>query len=394
MISGRAAHFVSVATPWGAAVDTRSPWPARYYAALIAQAIRYGMPSTRRLGRLWSFAGRRGIPEREMAAVLRRLPRRPRPDVEGLLANAASAWPSLAEQAARLPSARPTLLTALAIERSAGLTTFVFGDEPPPLLVLKVPHGSDAALRLDATALREAAPADVAPRALGTVGGAYAQEALPGTPLRVEPLTVAGVSELCWPRSLESLGAGLTRLSTTTVKSRSPVDVAPFIEVVKADRDLSPRARRTIGAAGRDVRGLSTSVLRHRDTSAQNCLFRGDRLIGIVDWEMSTPAGSPGFDTLNAALAWVEHGLGLERWSEQRAVAALASGWAASRFWTAARGAARAAASAGGVPERHQGALETLFFAARTGARATRPERRWVTGVEASRAMLEVVCAS
>jgi hypothetical protein len=271
---------------------------------------------------------------------------------------------------------------------------FVFGQGAPPLLALKLPRGDgEAALRLEEGALREAAPAEVAPRALGLIGPWYAQEALPGAPLRVEPLTVDSVPALGWPASLESLAAGIARLGAVTCKPEPPTDVAPLIEAAKGERSLTPATRRAIGAAWRDVRGLTTSVLRHRDTSAQNCLFQGDRLIGLVDWEMSTTRGSPGFDVWNAALAWVEHGLGLRSWSEERAVAALAASWKASPFWTDARAAARVAAAAGGAPELHLDALEVLFFAVRVGVRVVRPDTLRATGLAASAAMLEVVRA-
>jgi len=387
------APFASVANPWRASVDTRSPWPARFYAGLIGQALRYGMPSRRRPGRLWALAGRRGVPEGALAAALRRFPRRPRPDIEALLARVRSGWPAMAEASARIPCEPPEPLTALGIERSAGLTVFVFGGEPAPLLVLKLGEVSEQRLRVETSALREAAPAGIAPRALGMVGAAHAQEALPGAPLRVEPLAAGAAAALRWPRSLASLAAGIAGLSQATTKRQPADDLAWLIEPALREAGLSAGTRRSLAAAWREVRGVAVSVLRHRDTSPQNCLFEGDRLTGIVDWEISMSHGSPGFDVWNAALAWMEHGLGLRRWSEEEAVEALRAAWGTSRFWSDARAAARTAATAGGMPEQHLDALEILFFGARVGLRVVRPGAALGPGLRASAAMLDVVCA-
>ena len=43
--------YAHVAYPWQAAVGRRSPYPLRFYAALVAQTLQYGLPARRRGGR-------------------------------------------------------------------------------------------------------------------------------------------------------------------------------------------------------------------------------------------------------------------------------------------------------------------------------------------------------
>ena len=375
--------------PWRAIVDLASPRPAAFYADMIGQALRYGLPARRRPGFLWALAGRRGIPERTLASSLRLLPRRAAPEIDELLEQVKTAWPSLAGRSSRLPSA-PGPIAGLALARSAALTLFVFGEPPEPLLVVKVPHARDARVETESTALEEAEPANVAPRYLGRVGNSHVQEGMPGRALRVEPVTPRTASGLHWREPLQELADGLTRLASTTAKRQFADEIRPAIEYALASSALREQTKEIVAAAWRDVGRVDVSVLRHHDTSPQNCLFSDGRLSAIVDWEMAVSRGAPAFDVWNAALAYMEFGVGLTRWSEELVVQTFASAWTRSEYWIAARGAARAAAAAAGVPDRALDALEVVFFASRVGDRLRRPG--WhPTGPSTAAEMLEVV---
>jgi len=379
--------------PWGARVDTRSPLAARQYAALIGQTLRYGMPARRRFGAAWAFAGRRGIPERLVAGGLARFPKVADQRLDDLLDALAGRWDELRSRSPRLPAAAPAL-TALALDRSAGLTVFVFGDDPAPLLVAKYSTGAVGRIEAEVRALREADGAAIAPLDLGKVGDAFMQEGLGGAPLRVEPLTPAHAASLRWTDEHEELSAALVRLASSTASAGTPPTLAGRIERALAYDGLDAGARRSLAAAWRDVRGLEVSVLRHCDASPQNCLYAGRRLTGVVDWELAEVRGAPGFDVYNSALSYIEHGLGLVEWSQGLAVEALARSWGAAPFWDRARAAAREAARAAGVPDDRLDSLELVFFGSRIGDRLLTPEIKRGTGTPASARMCEVVAAA
>jgi hypothetical protein len=388
-----AAHYAFVPRPWRARVDTRSRRPARHLAALIGQTLRYGMPARRRLGAAWAVAGRRGIPERLVAGSVARFPRAPDPRLDGLLESLRADWARLRERSERLPPS-PGALTGLALERSAALTVFVFASAPEPLLVAKIPARATGGLEAELAALRAIDGTGIAPRDLGEVGGAFVQEGLAGAPLRVEPLTPARSARIEWTREHQQLARALTRLAEATASKSTPPTLAARVESALGYHDLAHHARRSLAAAWRDVRPLEASVVRHCDASPQNCLYVERRLCGIVDWELAEVHGAPGFDVWNAAVAYVEHGLGLVRWSQERAVEALARSWPDAPFWVQARAAARDAAMAAGVPERRLDALELVFFASRIGDRLLMPEVRRGTETAASARMCELVAAS
>lgn len=174
----KARRYAQVRYPWRAVVDTRSPHPGRFYAALVGQALRYGLPGARRPARAWAFAGRVGIPETTLARCLRATARHPRPDLDGVLDQLEDAWPRLAARSDRL-GARPLELTTLVLERRAARTIFVFGEGASPLLVLKEPPSGGRRVDVEAAALQEAEAAGVAPRHLGSLGRAQVQEVSP-----------------------------------------------------------------------------------------------------------------------------------------------------------------------------------------------------------------------
>lgn len=383
-------RWVSTSFPRRAALDAARPEPADYLAGQLRQALRHGMPAARRGGALLAWVGRRGLPTPPIAAVLRRLPSRPQPELDAVLGGVERAWPELAARSDRLPAA-PPWLTALAVQRSAAWTVFVFGGGPHPLLVVKQPGGSGKGVAAEAAALRAVEPAGVAPRALGEVSGAAVQEGLPGVPLLVEPVTPDRAAGLTRSAALDELAAALARLATVTAhradlgaQLHDPVDRALAAGV------LSSAAQQRVTAARAALAGLDLSVLQHGDLSAQNWLADGSRFVGLVDWETAVPDGVPGFDVLHAASSLLEHGVGLVRWSEARVEASFASAWESSARMAGAREGFREAASAGGVPEALLDPLELAFFARRLGRRLASPGG-YLVGVGPTAAAVERV---
>ena len=386
------ARYAHVRYPWSAAVQRDAAPPARFYTAVIGQALRYGLPASRTPGALWALAGRVGLPEAALAAVIRRLPARPQPELDELVRSARQSWPDLAARSSALPGSPPDGLSVLALERAAALTVFLFGDEPRPLLVLKVPARDDRRVDLEADSLREVEAAGAAPRFLGRLGEARVQEGLPGAPLRVEPLTPGGAARFTWSPTLDDVADGIGRLGAATVKSGPPDDIAGRMDMSLAHEGLDGRSRRALGAAWADVRRSGSSVLRHRDTSPQNCLVLDGRLSGVVDWELAVPRGGPGFDVWNLALSYMEYGVGLTRWSQDLVVETFTRAWRDSPFWRDGRAAARRAALAGGAAERDLDALEVCYFGSRIGDRLLRPG--WhATGPDTVARALRVVCS-
>ena len=378
--------------PWRAAVQRGVAPPARFYTAVIGQTLRYGLPASRTPGALWALAGRTGPPEAALASVLSRLPGRRRPDLEELVAAAQQSWSELAAAAGSLPAFPPPAMSALALQRAAALTVFLFGAEARPLIVLKLPAGNDPRVDLEVDALREAAAAGVAPRFLGRLGEARVQEGLAGAPLRVQPLTPRDASQFAWSGPLDDVADGLGRLGAATMKSGPPEDITDRMERALAYGGLDARTRQKLSAAWGDVRRSDTCVLRHRDTSPQNCLVSGGRLSGVVDWELAVPRGGPGFDVWNLALSYMEYGVGLTRWSQDLVVETFTRAWRDSPFWRDGRAAARRAALAGGAAERDLDALEVCYFGSRIGDRLLRPG--WhATGPDTVARALRVVCS-
>lgn len=384
--------YVHVPYPWSAAIDAGSASAASFYVALVGQALRYGRPASRRPGWLWALAARRGIPEPALAAGIRRLRSGSRPDLDELVAAIRQAWPALRGASARLPE-HPPPMGVLALKRSAGTTVFVFDESSGALLVVaKAASGRGQAVEREVAALRQAETARVAPRYLGEVGAWRVQQGLEGAPLTPRPLTPERAGQLGWHPALASLGAGLCRLAEATAQPGAPRSVASRLAAALDHARLSPRSRRLLEAASRDIAGLSARVLRHRDTSVQNCLFAGDELTGIVDWEMAEPGGAPAFDVWNATISYVESGIGLVGWSDELALAAFAQAWRHSALWRGAREAGRAAAAAAGVPEAMGEPLEVAFFATRVGDHIELPHVNRGTSIVAAIGMLEVVC--
>lgn len=384
--------YAHVSYPWRAAIDTGSPWPASFYVALVGQALRYGLPASRRPGRLWALAARHGLPERALAAGLRRLPGAARPELDELAISLHQSWTELQAGSAGLPS-QPPPLSLLALQRSAGRTAFAFDRSSGALLVVaKTATGPTKGVEREVAALQEARPAGVAPRYLGQAGAWRVQEGLRGAPLIPRPLAADQVRDLEWNGPLAALGEGLCRLAQRTAKTHAPGSVGSRVAAALEHPAVSARAKRVLGAAWGDVQGLSTCVLRHRDTSIQNCLFEDGRLAGIVDWEMAESRGAPSFDVWNAAMSYLDSSIGMVAWSDELALAAFTQAWRHSGLWRGARQAGRSAAGAAGVPEAMRDPLLVVFFGTRIGDHVERPDIRRGTTIRAAIGMLEVVC--
>ena len=382
-------RFARVAYPWRASVDLSSPWPGRFYGRLMSQALRYGNPARRRFGRLHVAASKIGVPEGAALSFARLRPRQADPMLVDLLDALGARWPDIAARDPGLPS-RVAAPSVLALERSAGLTVFVFGEGADPLVVLKLREADDSALALEARALTEAEGTGAAPRYLGSVDRARAQEALKGAPLLVRPVTPAGAAGLRWEEPHDGMGRALVALAHKTAHDAAPQELSGQLQAAVEAVEGNPG--RLVRAALGDLRGRRSAVLRHGDTSAQNSIVSDDRLAGFVDWELARFDGAPGFDMWNAAVAFVDHGVGLVRWSQERALASFKKAWMRSELFDEARKQARAAASAAGVPPDAHDKLEVAFFARRLASRLARPDH-YATGPRVALEMLEFVCA-
>lgn len=282
----------------------------------------------------------------------------------------------------------------LVLERASARTIFLFAGDSHPALVCKIPRGSEATVEREATALVDAAQSGVAPRFLGKAAGSWVQEGIAGEPLKVESLDREVMRSIPWPSRMKVLSDGLTRLAQVSAQP-ADLDAAArtLLERAASCSRLKPSTRDRITKAVADLKGIGIGVLKHSDTSPQNCLFVDGRLSGIVDWEMAEPRGMPSSDVLNAAVSFLEHGIGLTRWSEDEIVESFRFGWNGSPFFTGARSAARASAVAAGVDESAVPSLEIAFFARRLARRLEAPDR-YPTGAGTAVQIMEIVCGS
>jgi hypothetical protein len=342
------------------------------------------MPAARKGGRAFALAarvGRFGIPIRALVAASRSVDD---PQLDDLARAAAERWP---DRIAGQPR-------CLSLERAAARTIFVFGEEAErPSVVLKLADATnEARLINEMNALKAAESAQVAPLFLGRFDNVFAQEALPGEPLEPPAITASSAGRLEWTRRNAALAEGLSRLAAATVTPEPPSDLVDgVIDRAIGYPYLSTVMRTELSDAMDSLGDLRVSVLKHGDTSGQNALFEGDRFAGLVDWEFANPTGSPGFDTLNSAMAHLEHGLAVRRWSHRLAGEAFERAWTGT-FFSEARAAARSAVAAAGLGEDVSHALEIAFFARRLGHRVGYPDD-YATGPRVAANALEVVCA-
>jgi hypothetical protein len=388
-------RYVHVRYPWRATIDLSAPEPARFYLALIAQTLQCGAPASRPGGRAWSRLVRRGIPERSLAELLRRTgPLRREADAPVVTPEVVRArWEQLRASDPSLPAAPP--VSVLEIARNSAVTTFVFGDGPTPLVVVKNARAGQDGVATEVAALQQAAGTGLAPRYLGAVSGlGEVQRGLPGRALDVKPVTTRSARDLAWRPEHQALADGLVRLGCAT---RTPVVPEPtrsgMVSLALGHPGLSAGTRRALGEAQEALGQVEIAVLAHVDTSPQNILYAGGRLSGLVDWADACSAGVPGSDMFNAAVSYIELGVGLVRWDDRSLQGAFDAGYLESDFGRRARLAGRDGAEAVGVPRELWPGLELAFFARRLGWRMSRPDR-FPTSAELALRALESVRAA
>ena len=384
-------HYAGVPYPWRAKVDLSSPHPARFYARLVSQAVRYGLPASRPGGTATAWVARLGLPYGAATKIISKLPRTQDRDTDDTLSALTEEWTALVSRSSRLPHTAPEL-SALVLMRSAAKTIFLFGDGPDPVLVAKIPDSGDRSVDKEVAALEEIAAHQVAPKYLGTIATARVQEALPGTPLEVEPVSASSAASLRWTSDHAAVGRALETIARASAKEAVPDEVGDEItQLALKDTSLDQKTKRCVSDALGSLGRLDTAVLKHGDTSAQNCLVDRDGAY-LVDWEGARTSGGPGFDVWNLALAYLEHGVGLKRWSQEDVLAAFRNAWDAPFFHDARAAAARATLAAG-VEDDQLRPLEIAFFARRLAHRMVNP-KGFPTTAATARAMLETVCAS
>lgn len=386
-------HYSEISFPIRASIGRSSPGPARFLAALLRQKFSSGLPKAARLGFAYRTAGRLGLPPDPLTLTgLAALPRRRRPDLDSIVDALRDEWERLRLSSRALPGRPPERMAALEIHRARTRTVLVFGEGPSPLVVLK-PVGEEGADR-DARALRLGERAAVAPRHLGIVRGRHVQEGVPGAPLRVIPVHPEAAGSLPEHDGLARAGEGLARLATTTSEKKPSFELTgPRMSAALAWPGLDVATRRGLQAALRELDGVAVSVLRHRDTSPQNILLDEGRLSALVDWEFARSCGAPGWDVLNMGVNWLEHGLGLRRWSDARLLDAFTAAWPASPLFSQIRTGTDAAIRASGAPEGCTRALTLAFFGQRVGRRVLEPAS-YGTSAGTAAGMLEVVLSS
>lgn len=370
-------RYAVLRRPRVAWVDQASPHPARFWEQLVRHALNHGMPAARRGGVALALAGRGSsrVPAGALARAAVARPTRANPGLDRLRDALAAAWPGLAGASDRLPAAVPEL-SLLAIERGSGTFVFVFGDGPHPLVLLK-PDGGAPGAEVEDGVLRLTHAAACTPRVLPVddvardcdLPGLRAQEGVPGRPLTVLPTDAVGWSaDLVEP--LDHLGEGLLELGRLTGRPGRPELLDARLGACLQVTGLAARTARLVAAARRDLLRLERTTLAHRDLSAQNWLVDGPRLAGLVDWETARPADAPGHDVLHAAVALVEHGVALRRWSQEAVVDTFTRAWADEPVLTAARDWHARLVVAATDREDLVEPLRLAFFAARLGRRA------------------------
>jgi hypothetical protein len=392
--SSYAGSYARVRAPRPTVFDASSPVPARYLARLLDAELNHGMPAQRRLGRVLSAAGRRRLPTRLMGQLVRVRRRRPRPDLDDLLGQVAAAWPDLAARTDRLPATAPLLGCAL-VERSAVDMVFVFGEGELPLLVLKRALGerSLAGLQRERAALVALAGHGLAPLHLGEVGGHWVQEALPGLPLRLSPVRPGNAPTLLRPAPFADLDRALEGIAALTARPGPPPETLVALLGRAAAHPLSPTAGRAVASAIVERERLGVTVLQHQDVSAQNWIVDGQQLSGLIDWETCSPTGTPGIDSVEAAVSVLEHGIALERWSDELVVEVFGPAWESSAYFEGTREATARAVQAAGLAAGLAEPFTVAYFAGRLGRKLAEPASQSL-GAGALAAMLETVARS
>jgi hypothetical protein len=327
------------------------------------------------------------LPTQALAKALKVAPRRSDPALDSFRAELEASWEQL-DGAMTLPRFDGMLV----LERAAARTIFMFAGGVHPVVVCKIPRNAPDTIEREASALVKAGSFGLAPRFLGVAAGSWVQEGIAGAPLEVQPIEPDDIVPLPWPEGLAQTSRALERLAAGTSASAGlDENVRRLLEGAASSELVSRATRHRVEKTIDDLEEMNTGVLKHSDTSPQNCLFHEGSFRSFIDWEMAEMNGMPAADVLNGAVSYLEHGIGLARWSEDAIVESFRSGWSSSPFFEAARAAARDAASAAGVGGVI-GSLEVAFFARRLGRRLVSPDR-FPTGPRTAARILDIVCA-
>ena len=321
----------------------------------------------RRGGRLLAPVGRRGLPVGRRPRPLRRLPGGTGPHAGPPARRGGAVVGPPRRGSDRLPAAVPPL-SALVVQRRSGRYVFVLGGSRHPLLLLKPGRpGGAAGPRGRRPRRGRAAPAS-RPRRLPSVAGMSVRRACPGRPLWVlapgRPGWSAGLRRgVRRPRSRARPGR-----RADGRPGRPRPGPLPRRGLGPASRRRAPP--RSLGAARRDLRGLDAVSLQHRDLSRAE--LAGRRRRRSSGWWTGRPphlGGVPGHDALQAAVALLEHGVALRRWSQDDVVRTFREAWHDEPLFVRARTWHRECVRAATGSERLADPLVVAFFARRLGRR-------------------------
>jgi hypothetical protein len=214
------------------------------------------------------------------------------------------------------------------------------------------------------------------------------QEALPGHPLRLEPLAHDAVLTATWDQPLEEATAMLERLGVASRGNSDPIDDLS----AEAESLLTPWTVTRVRSSLDRLRAAGISVTCHGDVSPQNLMVRNGRVSGLIDWELAR-RGLPGADVLNLAQSAFEQRLGLVRWSEDEVPQVFSAAWDAAPLFVEGRRAAKVAAEAAGLDGDLFPDVETAHFARRLQERVDRPTQ-FLGGPRMAAGILERVGSS
>ncbi|MEX5720535.1 phosphotransferase [Geodermatophilus maliterrae] len=377
-----AARYVRSHHPLPVTLDVRVPHPRRYHLTLVDALLRCSLPAAGRFGAVRAAVARHGLAHLPLSVLLAFSPRREHPELDRLRDELGRGWRDLARHSNRIP-AEPPDLALMVLRRSLGRLVFVFGEDPDPLLVCKIPEGDDPRVDAEAAVLEKVSTLDFVPRHLGHVGRARVQEALPGHPLALEPLSYDAVLAAGWSQQLAETAAMLERLGVVSRDDSDPTENL----TAEAEGLLTPKTVTRVRSSLDRLRAARVSVTCHGDVSAQNLMVRDGRVSGLVDWELAR-RGLPGTDVLNLVQSDFEQRLGLVRWSTEEVLEAFSTAWDAAPLFVEGRRAAKVAAEAVGLDGDLFPDVEVAHFAGRLQDRVDRPTQ-FLGGPRMAAAMVE-----
>ena len=317
-----AGRYLQVRYPWRALVGADSPHPARFYTSLIGQALRYGLPADPPLRACRGPCRPAGRPRGRPGPGPARGSAPGRPAARRARGRGGRAMGGLAARSRGLPASAPAAQRARAGAKGG----------PHDLPVRDVPAAADGP---EGRAARRRPHADRSRFAAG--GGSRGDRSAPPWPRgrrrgaggapgrarsRSSPSPRSGAGALSWPAELADLARrpGPPRGGHRQAARRGASGGAG-----RARPGRRPAAHSPCATCSRPPRAtFAASIARcsaHRDPSPQNCLYADgapERPRGLGDRPLG---GLPGLDLWIAALSYLEHSLGLVRWSQEEVVA-------------------------------------------------------------------------